>query len=171
MKSNLMIASVATGLLFCATAVTAQDAPAPPPAEPVAEAAPAQTPAAPRERWGEVGVLGRTMTLINLGSFDGPDSARTAISMDVSTVERDGDVAGEQTRWEFDCRARKYRGTGYRTIEADFTTGDFDPSSETSEAIIRGSMVEAISATACGTSETSNNVNSLREAVAHAREP
>lgn len=150
MKSTAIFISAAVGLMFCATAVTAQDAPA-------------------TQRWGEVGVLGRTMTLIDLGSFDGPETARTAISMDVSTVERPGDVAGEQTRWEFDCRARKYRGTGYRTIEADFTTGDFDPSNETSESIIRGSMVEAISATACGTSETRTNVNSLQEAVAHAR--
>lgn len=165
--SYKFVVSAVVGLMCFAGAASAQDAP--PATEPAAEPAAEQSPS--RERWGEVGVLGRTMTLIQLGSFDGPDTARTAISMDVSTVVRQGDVAGEQTRWEFDCPARTYRGTGYRTIEADFTTGDFAASNETPQPITRGSMVEAISATACGTSETQNNVNSLQEAVTHARTP
>ncbi|KQS55980.1 hypothetical protein ASG17_07995 [Brevundimonas sp. Leaf363] len=118
-------------------------------------------------QWAKVGELGDRVTYIDLGSVRGSSADNAAVTISVSKANTD--IAGEQTRWSFNCRARTYHATGYRDVEADLTMGEFDASTEPPEPIVEGSMVGAIAQSVCDGAESDNVYPSLAEAIAAAR--
>jgi len=119
------------------------------------------------DRWAKVGELGDRVTFIDLSSVRGADSDKAAVTISVSSATTD--LAGEQTRWSFNCRARTYHATGYRDVEADLSTGEFDAVDEPAEPISTGSMVDAIAQSVCDSAESDEVHDSLAAAVAAAR--
>jgi L-cysteine desulfidase len=117
--------------------------------------------------WGKVGEQGSSVTYIDMGSISGPETDKTAVTIAISKVSTV--YTGEQTRWSFNCSAHTYRGTGYRDVETDLSTGDFSASDEPAERVAAGSMLEAISQAVCDGATSDETHATLAEAVTATR--